>query len=330
MRMTLVVARIDGPRIAIASDTLLTEQGKALPIQSGTIKSCLLGNACVSFSNSPELAETDFKRFVAQHKDGAGFADTIAFFEQSSKNSGNDYIVPFDSPPRLVKIADGKRQGGVAKTVWIGDHSAYKAFRAYEGKIRSKAEHGRALNAVLFADEQTGSPASDLYSVMRNLVSDKGVPTVGGFVSVVSNRGNGFRFSVYSDMLFDWVHSHSADYQFALSDRVDLQVSGENSGYSIAQLSPGYGNANFVAFYFVAPKCMFVFYGINNGLANKCTVLQVGPADIQAKLNALLGSDLGWLALVTTAENKGQTDHSGIKTPGVGLSFFTHANTMPK
>ena len=296
--MTLVVARIDGPRIAIASDTLLTQHGKALPPQSGTIKSCLLGNICVSFSNSSDLAEVDFKRFAAQYKNGAGFSETIDFFEQSSKNTENDYIVAFDRPPRLIKIADGKRQGGGAKTVWIGDHSAYQAFRAYEGRIRSKPEHGRALNAVLFADEQTGSPASDLYSVMRNMVSDKSIPSVGGFVSVVSNRGNGFRFSVYSDMLFDWVNPQSPDYQFALTDRVDLQVSGENSGYSIAQLSPSYGNANFVAFYFVAPKSMFVFSGINNGLANNCAVLQVEPANIQAKLNALLGCDLGWLALV--------------------------------
>ena len=32
-------------------------------------------------------------------------------------------------------------------------------------------EQGRAVNAALFADEMTGSPASDLYSVMRNVVA---------------------------------------------------------------------------------------------------------------------------------------------------------------
>jgi hypothetical protein len=39
--MTLVVARIDGPRVAIASDTLLIEHDKPLPFQSGIVKSCM-------------------------------------------------------------------------------------------------------------------------------------------------------------------------------------------------------------------------------------------------------------------------------------------------
>jgi hypothetical protein len=87
--MIPIVARIDGPRIAIASDTLLTEHGKGLPSQSRTIKSCL-GNICVSFSNSSDLAEAAFKRFVAQHRNGTGLFDTIAYFEQPSTASADD------------------------------------------------------------------------------------------------------------------------------------------------------------------------------------------------------------------------------------------------
>src|ERR1700722_10009763 len=103
--MTLVVARIVGERIAIVSDTLLTRQGQPLPPQQGVIKSCMLpGDICVSFANSPDLAGRDFAIFAERFPDGAAFAEVIAFFERSSRATGNDYIVAFSRAPRLVRI----------------------------------------------------------------------------------------------------------------------------------------------------------------------------------------------------------------------------------
>jgi hypothetical protein len=58
----------------------------------------------------------------------------------------------------------------ISKTHWIGDKAAYERFRKYEHHRGHQHEHGRAVNAALFADEMTGSPASDLYSIMRNVV----------------------------------------------------------------------------------------------------------------------------------------------------------------
>ena len=107
--MTLVVARKTRGRIAIVSDTRRTSHGLALPLQQGVIKSCMLpGGLCASFCNSPEHAARDFKTFAAKHPRGAGFHDAIAFFEKSSADTRNDYILAFSRSPMLVKIADGK------------------------------------------------------------------------------------------------------------------------------------------------------------------------------------------------------------------------------
>lgn len=190
-----------------------------------------------------------------------------------------------------MKVADGKRVKSISKTAWIGDQAAYERFREYETKSLRNIEHGSAMNAVLFADELKKSPASDLYSAMRNVISDTGIPSVGGFVSVVSSRDNGFRFSVYSDMLFDWPREKTEEYIPDLNDPIALEASQENAGYSIAQISPGYMGVNLVAFYFVRGKKVFLYYGQNNGLPRECRVLKDGDANddfVQIRLPWLL------------------------------------------
>lgn len=330
--MTLVVARILGQRIAIAADTLLTEHDSPLPFQSGVIKSCMLpGDICVSFNNSPELSEIAFSRFVQRYPRGASFSEVLSYFEDSSRESGNDYLIAFNNPARLVTIRDGRRITSISKTTWIGDKEAYEMFREYESRKRQKPQQGRAINAALFADELSISPASDLFSTMRNLTLDRSLRSVGGFVSVISNRDNGFRFSAYCDMLFDWPDGEDDEYEIAYTDRRSLQTSGENEGYSVAQISPGFMGLNSVAFYFVKSKTLFLFFGTSYGLANRCKVFQnVNASDIPTTLNDFMGQDMRWLLLVTGPRNGGS--HVGetntIKTPGVQLAFMVHANTF--
>ena len=94
--MTLVVARVSGHRVAVVSDTQLTEHDERLPIHKGVVKTYMLpGGICVSFSNSPELAVTDFQEFATAYPEGADFANTISFFEKASAKSGNDYLIAF-------------------------------------------------------------------------------------------------------------------------------------------------------------------------------------------------------------------------------------------
>jgi hypothetical protein len=331
--MTLVVGRVDGPRIAIASDTLITEHDRPLALQDGVVKSCMLpGDICVSFCNSPASAERAFKDFAAQFPLGGSFSQVVSFFEQSGRETGNDYLIAFSHPAHLVKIAEGKRVESLSKTVWIGDQAAYSRFRAYSARKIPTPQQGRAINAALFADEMTKSPASDLYSAMRSLVIDRTIPTVGGFVPTISNRDNGFRFSVYSDMLYDWPSWEPEEYQFKSDDPVVFQSTNENAGYTFAQIAPGYMNLNLVAFYFSKARKLFFFYGKDNGLPNHCEVFQDVPAPkIHTVLNKFVGTDLAWLLTITTPRSSAPELRatSGIKKPGSQLAFFSEANTFP-
>lgn len=331
--MTLVVARCDKGRISIAADTLLSEHGSPLPFTAGVVKSCCLsGYVCVSFSGSPELAEKAFGDFAKLFPRGANFPETVKFFESSSSSAGNDYIVAFGDRPNLVTIRDGRRTAGVSTTHWIGDKDAFERFREYEHQQRDRYEHQRAVNAALFADEMTGSPASELYSIMRNVVLDRQLPSTGGFVTLLSNRDIGFRYASYSDVLLDWPKELVSGRTLQLTDKFDLRASDENDRYSISQISPGYYNLNMVAFYVLKGKALVVFYGTNNGIANKCSVFSdVEPQQIAATLDEKLNCNFGALCLVMSAREGYSTAlERSDPNHGLGVSLYCEANTMPK
>jgi hypothetical protein len=331
--MTLVVARCENGRIAIAADTLVSEHNAPLEISKGVVKSCCLpGYICVSFSGSPELAQKAFTEFREAQPRGANFETTVKFFETSSLSSNNDYLIAFGGSPRLVTIRDGRRTAGISKTHWIGDKTAYEKFRELEHRKRKRHEHGRAVSAAIFADEMTGSPASDLHGIMRNVVQDAGLSAVGGFVTVLSNRDIGFRYSVYSDVLLDWPKELGDGGELKLSDKFDLSASGENDRYSVSQISPGYYDMNIVAFYILRGRLLFVFYGLNNGIADQCAVIPgVEPSAIATTLNAKLGFDFAPLLLVMSA-GEGFTRNLQRAKPdhGITLNLYCEANTMPK
>lgn len=331
--MTLVVARCVKSRIAIAADTLLSEHDGSLALTQGTVKSCCLpGYICVSFSGSPELAEAAFVNFRDIFPRGAGFEATIAFFESSSSSTNNDYIIAFGNGPKLVTIRDGRRTTGISRTHWIGDKDAYEKFREYEHRKRNRYEHQRAINAAMFADEMAESPASDLQGIMRNVVTDGELPTVGGFVTILSNRDIGFRYSVYSDILLDWPRQLAGGRDLKLSDKFDLGASGENDRFSISQISPGYYDMNMVEFYVLKGRLLILFHGVNNGPANKCSVFPgVEPSEIASTLNEKLGFDFAALCVVMSSREGSSSSVQRTKPEhGIGMSLYCEANTMPK
>jgi hypothetical protein len=302
----------------------------------GVVKTVMLpGSICVSFSNSPELAARHFAAFIERYPHGAGFADVIAFFEQSSARSGNEYLIAFAKLARLVKISGGSRVRSDSRTQWIGDQAAYERFREYEARARLFPEAGRAINAVMFADEIEKSPASDLYSVMRRVISDPAVPSVGGFAYVLSDRLDHFRQSAYCDMLFDWPKAASEEFNLSLDDRIDFGASGENREFSISQASPSYLGLNFAAFYLLAARKLFVFAATTDDPVMRCrTLSDVEPVAIVTRLREHLGRDWTWLIQVMSAAPGTSTEFRS--TPiaegpsGVKFGFFCHVNTFPK
>jgi hypothetical protein len=330
--MTLVVARVEKDRLAIAADTMISAQGTPLPLRAWALKSiCLPGGICVSYSGSPELAVKAFQQFRERYPKGANYTETVTFFEASSTDTNNDYIVAFANMAKLITVRDGRRTRGLSKTHWIGDKDAYERFREYEHRRRGQYEQGRAVNAALFADEMTGSPASDLYSTMRNVVLDRDVSSVGGFVTVLSNRDIGFRFSVYSDVLLDWPMELGENKTLRLIDKFDLRASGENDRYSVSQISPGYYNMNAVAFYVLKGRLLVAFCQLKDGATACVSVKDVEPDRIAVTLDEKLGFPFKAMCLVMSAR-QGLTPPVLRTKPedGLGMSLYCEVNTMPK
>ncbi|MDB5539237.1 MAG: hypothetical protein JWQ89_964 [Devosia sp.] len=326
--MTLVVARSNNGRIAIAADTLLSEHGGALPIRYGALKSvCLPGNVCASYSGSPELAARSFSEYLAKYPRGTSYGLTIDFFEKSSKDTNNDYIVAFADTGRLTTIRDGRRTSGVATLHWVGDKRAFERFREHEFRKKRRQHHGRAVNAVLFADEMEGSPASELYSTMREVVLDRDIDSVGGFVTVLSNRDLGFRFSVYSDVLLDWPAGPTGECDLRMEDTFDLNASGENERFSVSQVSPGYYNCNCVAFYVLKGGLLYVLQHSRGG-EMQC-IQGVPPSRVADAIDGAIGFPFGALSLVMSSRPDGGFKPRSRPEQGVQISLFCELNTMP-
>jgi hypothetical protein len=305
----------------------------ALPPTEGLLKSCCLpGYLCVSYSGSPDLAAKAFLAYGQAYPQSTTYNTTAEFFERSSSSTGNDYILAFGAQPKLLTVRNGRRVQGLSKTHWVGDKQAFEKFREYEHHKRGRYEQGCAVNAAIFADEMKGSPASDLYSAMRNVVLDPTVPSVGGFVTVLANRDNGFRYSAFSDLLLDWPRELDDTRTLQLTDKFDLVASGENDRYSVSQISPGYYNMNIVAFYLLKGKLLVVYLGCKGGLPGRClTFANIEPARIGATLDEKLGFDFGALCMVMSSQEGLSLPHQRT-TPdhGITLSLYCEANTFPK
>ena len=328
--MTLVVARAANGIIAIAADTLISMHGSALPMQDWMLKSiCIPGGVCISFSGSPELATRDIHAFAVSHRDGPTYSEAVAHFERSSSATNNDYILAFARTGKLVTIRNGRRIQSVGRTHWIGDQSAFERFREHENRARSRHDDGRAVNVAIFGDEMDGSPASDLYSVMRNVVLDRDIASVGGFVTVISSRVQGFRFSVYSDVLFDWPSTLTANQSLALTDKIDLNASGENDRFSISQISTAYLDINIVALYVLSGRLLVIFYPTGpTGQMTCARIPGVEPRNIPAVLDQALRFPCKALCLVASARVEHQvTLPRDNPDDGVGLGLYIEANT---
>ena len=331
--MTLVVARSNKDRISIVADTLLTAHDTALPLSRHVLKSCCLpGYLCVSYCGSPDLAAKAFFEFKQTYPDGTSYDGAVRFFEQSSHQTGNHYILAFGAPAKLTTIRDGHREKGPSKTHWIGDKQAFNKFREYERRHRRQYLDGRAVNTALFADEMSGSPASDLHGIMRNIIADPEISSVGGFVTVLSNRDIGFRFSSYSDVLFDWPKHFLETRALKLTDNVNLATSGENNRYSESQISPGYYNMNIVAFYLLRGRLLIVLLGCHDGIPGQCLRFpNVEPVEIATTISENLGFDFRPLCIVMSSrEEFPLLRQRDVMESGIAMNLFCEVNTFPE
>ena len=341
--MTLVLARIENGLIAMVGDTNLVKSDSKLPIQHGTIKVCPLpGGICVGYCNSPELAVRDINKFIrsttsqdrvisnTEHR----YTDVVNFFAESSKDTGNDYIIAFGRLRKIVKISHGKPIRTIAKTAWIGEKEAYELFRKYEAHDASTYFGGRAITANMFMCEQDGSPASNLFSAFSNVVFDPST-SVGGQATVVGWNGVEFQYSVVSSFLYDWPTN-------LMGEKIELNTpyfhgsTNENAEYSVSQITTSYSSLNIVGYYYLSGRKLFLQVANGLGVPFNCIVLEnVEPSEIEERIVERLGFDPGVRVFVASGwPSKNTTVPLPIQKPGSSegamMGFFCHANNLER
>jgi hypothetical protein len=331
--MTLVVGRQRNGKVALTGDTLITENGKPLPLSQGVMKICALpSGVCVGFSGSPELAKKDLWNFSARYPKEVSLAEAVSFFEKSSKTTGNQYLLAFSDSGKLVKISDGRAQTNAAPTQWIGEKDGYEAFREFEAKFRAHGLKGRAITTSLNWNNNDGGISSELYGIMRQVVYNKAVNSIGGLVTTLNNGGGaGFQAAAFTDLLYDWPSDLSVDAEIKLEEKRSLEASGENQKQSTSIFGSAYPNMNLLGYYFLAGKLAVVFLPGNTPIADRVlSVHNVEPENLPKKLTEIIGVDFLWQFIIASA-----VPTSSVQAPlqqsteGVEMAIFVHSNTFP-
>jgi hypothetical protein len=264
--MTLVIARQLAEEIIILADTRLTEHGAILPLERGVIKTCIVAaNVAVSFANSPDLAARDIARFAVQHPNGSNYITTKSFFEQSSAKTGVDYILSFARPSKILVVSEGKSHQ--TTTGWIGDREGFDRFRAYETRSResprSELPHLAAIDGTIVHKERF----SNLLYHFEDVVGDRDLPSVGGFISICTNGGGKFGFRVSAGLYYD------TNGQVAIGDdTVTLGASGENRTYEMSIATPEPPGATAVSYYFRVAQLGYAYTPGSGPVANECRI----------------------------------------------------------
>jgi hypothetical protein len=262
--MTLVVCKVRGSHIFILADTRITKQNVKLSPERGIIKTALLSpTTSISFSHSPELASRDIKTFTIRYQGIFSYSDALHFFENSSRDTGNDYLLAFLDPLRVVKVTEGKAMKVIGNRAWIGDYGAFHRFREYQSNKRKGLDVWEMITWPRLTDDPATSNAfSDLMSAFQSTLSDTEVLSAGDFYTVVTNVESNFKFLTLAKLYYDGLGPYPV-----------TPKSGENFDYRFSVLVPKRPSINACAFYYPHAQRGYIFYGIlPYTVADQCTV----------------------------------------------------------
>lgn len=188
----------------------------------------------------------------------------MAFFENSSRKTNNDYILVFLKPLQIYKIANGKAVKAVSHQVWIGDYDAYRRFREYEsGKLRG-ADLWEQDFWMKVSDEKTEKAFGHVLSAFQHTLSDPHIVSTGDFYTVATNIGSEFKFMMMAKLYLDSIGPYPA-----------MPTSGENFDYRFNTVVPKEAGVNACAFYYPHATKGFVFCPPRpRQMANQCLVVQ--------------------------------------------------------
>jgi hypothetical protein len=260
--MTLAVCKIRGPNVFIFSDTRIDKQGLRLPPHQGVLKTTLLSpTAAISFCNSPELAIRDIREFGDQYRGTFTYREALNFFEHSSNETNNDYLLVLMNPLRVVKIArgNGKR---VSHQDWIGDYPAFCRFREYQTRSRPGADLWQMNVWENLNDKADDKTFSDVLALFQETLADPEISTAGDFYTIVTNVGSELKFIFLMHSYFDGLGPYPVN-----------PTSGENFDYRFSIIAPTNTGTNACAFYYPHSKHGYLFHSKSNReVADQCVV----------------------------------------------------------
>jgi hypothetical protein len=287
--MTFVVAQAFGNRVLIAADTRLTGPGGSTRRNEGVVKTCFLSpTVCLSFSQSPELAEETIRAFHETYPVVPERKLIEEFFLQGSRRTGNEYILAFHGFPVMTKISAGNLTR--SREIWIGDRDAYVAFLQYKKKRRTNYRlptwQANILGAADVHRIKIDPSAFDvLINPFLNLITDPEIASVGDFYTIASNSPTEFRFLHGSTLYFDGISSLVGPKGEQL-----MVATGENSVYRYSLCSPEDAGVTAAAFFFPQGGLAYVYYGMRGCLANEVKLIRAQTAE---ELNSQCRTELG-------------------------------------
>jgi hypothetical protein len=270
--MTFVLCRILGPRIFILADTRVTKGNSPLPKAEGVIKTCFLSpDICVSFSQSPDSASDDIRKLASELPDSMSYRNVIDFFERSSAQTNNDYLVAFARTGRVAKIQGGIANKVLGSNAWIGDHEAFHRFRDYENG-RARGQKSRFWDTMFFGTSPDASMDSERFARLLGFyeatIVDTDIESTGDFFTVTTNVHGIFKLMMISRLYFDGPSQ-------ILDSRGNhvMTATGENLEYRFSSLAPKVAGTNAAGFYYPNAKMGYVFYSsCPIGVANRCKI----------------------------------------------------------
>lgn len=242
--MTLIVGRIEGPRIYIESDTRIDDpkNTKTNPL-SGLVKAVRLHPQVVlCFAGNVHYASLALRR-VREHGIN-NHADLFSLLEELHQQSEmqTDFAVAslHENRPEFHCIKSGS-YSVTATSFWIGDASA---FEAYQKAYHTLSESRYHMNGVLETDVR-------MRLAFQSVMNDTAIPSVGDFqISIGTDTKTVPDLHHMSYIRKIEIHPNE-NFTISGSDWVSLKNgASENGAFGVSYFAPRDLNSNCIAMHF--------------------------------------------------------------------------------
>ncbi|MET4173835.1 hypothetical protein ABIB99_004935 [Bradyrhizobium sp. LA6.1] len=259
--MTLVVAKVTPHQIVMLADTRIQSprQKRALPdVRSGSLKiTFVASNVAIAFTGDPDIASAA----IEDIRGGCtSFQSVISVLKNSSRGSGNEYLVGFAGPKRLFHVRGGEAKE--RRVAFIGDSVGFERFQSGP---RAAPQDDSWHATMIGPDVQDQTLVHDQLARLQSVLEDRSILSVGDFFTVALSDGGTFRFPSVATMFFD------AESRLLAPDGSALLTSTDERRHRFTTWYPRQRGLASSAFVFPDAQRAFVFYqGTPFNFANQC------------------------------------------------------------